>query len=403
VESYRKAILILETLYQANRENLEIRRAVGSAYLSLGSMQGLRTLKLDEAIEILQKSLSLNKSLVADEPNNAEHRRMLADNYKFLGDALSDRDAKMVQHHEALAIREKLLAENPADTREMTAIASLYQRIGTILGNKADGVKSAEGYRETLEYFNKSLAIYNKLQELDPRNSRHRRNYADIMAMRLSVQASLGNKAEVMNDYRKAVKIFEELSDADFQNAEARLDLAYTHQFMCRSLLKLEDAAGALKICREGLQVGERLLEIDPMNAEARKYIFDNHNLITEALRKTGDTSEMMKNFRQFLTAAEKWLSGQPENVDAARNVINSRAWIGNLHAEIASGSKISGQTRKENWQAARDWFSRSLDALHDLHERGDAAETDLLQIKTIEQEIARCDAALQKFVERAH
>jgi eukaryotic-like serine/threonine-protein kinase len=389
VESYRKALLILATLYRDNPDNREIQRDLAAAYLSIGSMQGVRTLKLGEALENVQKSLTLNEALMDGEPTNVEHRRMLADNYTALGDALSNLDEKIAMHRKALAIREQLLATDPTNSQELTAIASIYQRIGTILRNKAAATESVADYRETLEYFNKSLAIYEKLQEAEPNNSRHRRNAADIKAMRMPVQANLGDKAGIINSHKTAMKIFEELSAVDPKNAEARLDIAYAHQFMCRSMLKLNNAAAAVKSCREGVKVSESLFAADPTNTEIRSYIIVNYKLIGRALQQTRDSQEMLENFRQLLMVAEKWLFAEPDNVAASRTICTACVQIGSCHAQLASDAKLSAKQKNAHWQAARYWLIRGLDTLRDLQKRNLATQDDIININFIEEKIA--------------
>jgi eukaryotic-like serine/threonine-protein kinase len=396
VESYRKALLILETLYRANPDNQEIQRDLATAYLSIGSMQGVRTLKLGEAMENGQKSLSLIEALLAKEPGNTEYRRRLAGNYAALGDILSNLDEKIAMHRKALTICEELLATEPTNPQHMTAIAAFYQRIGTILRRKAGATKSVVAYQEILEHFNKALAIYEKLQKVDPNNPKYRRKIANILAARLPVQALLGKKAEVINSHKTAMGIFKELSEVDPKNAEAQFDIAYTHQFMCQSLLEFNDHARALKSCREGSKVGEFLFAIDPTNAEVGAYIFRNHNLIAEALKKVGDTNGMLENFHQALRVAEQWLSAEPENVTASRYVGSACDQIGSYHAQIASNAKLSIKKRKEHRQAAHYWLTRGLEILRDLQKRNVAAQRDIIKINAIEQKIARYNFSLK-------
>ena len=395
-ESYRKGLLILEALNRAQPDSRDVRRDLAAAYMSIGSLLRLRTPNRDEAVENLRKSLSLNEGLVAVEPDNVQYRRQLADNYKFLGDALRNADERVALHRKAFAIREQLLADDPADTEDLAAIGSIYQRIGTVLGDKARSVQSVPGYRETLENFNKALAIYDRLQEMEPHVSKHRRSAADIQAMRMPVLARLGDKARVMKSHKRAIEILEELSEGDPKNAEARLDIAYTHQFMCQSLFTLNDIGASVKSCREGLRIAESLFAIDPTNAEVSLYIFVNYRLIGTALEKMGDVNGMLDNFQKSLAVAERWSLSEPHSIAASRHVSTACVRIGSLHARMASDSKLSSMKKREQWKAAQYWLARGLDVLRDLQKRNLATPDDIMNIESIEQQLARYNITFQ-------
>ncbi len=176
------------------------------------------------------------ESLIAADAIIAAYRQMLADVYKSLGDALSDRAERIAARRKALALREELTRANPTTTKDRVAVASIHQRLGTILENIINSNKNADDYRAALENFDKALAIYQELQTVEPNNSRHRRNVADMTAARIPLLASFGDKAEAINGYKTALEIFGELAAADQKNAEAHFDVALTHQLMCRTL-----------------------------------------------------------------------------------------------------------------------------------------------------------------------
>ncbi|HSK70173.1 MAG TPA: protein kinase, partial [Pyrinomonadaceae bacterium] len=266
LESYEKALSILETLYDSYPENLEIKRNLAQAYSSIGSLQETRKRETKTAIQYLEKSRELLETLIAAEPKNLQNRRMLAEVYKLIGDVTKDTtENKIAAHQKALEILGELLLIEPTNVKGLTVAASCYQRIGTAYKNQAEvlskkSVNDVQGamnsYRIALNNFNKSLSIYHNLMTIEPSNSRHRRNAADIMAMSLPVQANLGDKAGVIKDYQGAIEIFGKLSADDPKNFEARLDIAFTQDYMCRSLVKLGSADQARQFCRKAVDSG---------------------------------------------------------------------------------------------------------------------------------------------------
>ena len=396
LESYRKAILILESLHTSDPANHEIQRDLGIAYSSIGSLQLTRKAEREEAIRHFQKSRVLLEPLVAAEPTNIQYRRMLAELYKLIGDAaITGPDEKMAMHQNSLKLLEELLADDPTNTQVLTAVASGYQRIGTILKGGATWQKKPGDFHTALENFNKSLAIYKVLMAGEPNNSRHRRNAADIMAMSLPVQASLGDKAGVMEGYQTAMAIFEKLAAQDPKNAEARLDIAFTHQYMCQSLLELNSHDDALKSCRKAIEAGKSLLAMDPTNAEVSNMVYHSYMSMAEALKEEGDLAGEFKLYKQMLGVAEQWSDVEVQSDFGLEYIYHTSARIGNRYEELASDAKTSAKVRREHLQNACRWLQRSLNALRDLEKQDGPKQIYADRIKTMTKKIADCDAAL--------
>jgi tetratricopeptide (TPR) repeat protein len=289
-----------------------------------------------------------------------------------------------------------LLADDPTNTQVLTAVASGYQRIGTILRGGATWQKKPGDFHTALENFNKSLAIYKDLMAGEPNNSRHRRNAADIMAMSLPVQASLGDKAGVMEGYQTAMAIFEKLAARDPKNAEARLDIAFTHQYMCQSLLQLNSLDDALKSCRKAIEASKSLLAMDPTNAEVSNLVYLSYMSMAEVLKEEGDLAGEFKLYKQLLGVAEQWPDVELQSGFGLDYIHRTSTKLGRRYAELAADAKISAKKKRDHWQAARHWLRRSLEALHDLQKRDGLKRNYTDSIKVIEKEIADCDAALE-------
>jgi tetratricopeptide (TPR) repeat protein/predicted Ser/Thr protein kinase len=395
IESYGKALSILETLYRSYPSNREIQLSLSMAYSAIGSIQTLRKQKRDEAAESLQKARQLGEGLIAADPTNEEYRRTLSDTYKPLGDLDVDRNQRIAWHRKALALREELAAADPTNTQEQAAVASLHQRIGQLLLDRPNASGKADDYHGAVENFDKALEIYRALLAAEPTNSRHRRNVADMTAMRIRALVSLGNKTEAMKDYKVAMEIFGELAAADPKNAEARLDIAFTQQVMCEAFLKLNDTASALKCCREGLSIADALLASDPTNMEVRDCVYSNYRFIVDALKKSGDTTGAIQTGQQALVIFEQWLATEPQNAIYLRYVADISSEIGEMYTAIASKTRTPTPKKKQNWLIARDWFTRSLDAWHDLQKQNAVPVNKPDIVNKVELEIARCDAAL--------
>lgn len=392
LDSYQKARTILEELNTIDPLNLEIMRELGTAYQRVGSTQGTRTLDNDNAVDTLHKARALCESLLVNDPKNPDNRRLLTDVYKSLGDALRKNDERLVAHRKALSLREELLELDPSNTEDIIAVASMNKSIGLLLLADAD---KPEEFRTVLEHFDKALAIYEKLQAADPDNASHRRNLADVAAIRMRPQAGLGNKPGVISSFAAAMTIFKALAATDPKHMGARLDIAYTHHHMCLSMLKLNDTDRGIRACRDALRIGESLFAADPTNGAVYNLNFVSYRSIAAALKKSGATDEVVKTYQRSLTLAERWLDVQPNYWYSRYNAATTCLRLGEANTDLALQTKFSAAKKKGYWAASRHWFGRARDYFIELQRLEGEKQDYSGVLREIEQETARCDAAL--------
>lgn len=399
LESYRKSLSILENLNRLYPKDNEIKRDLALAYSSIGSLQETRKRDHLKAVQNLERARVLMEEAVAAEPENLQNRRHLSDVYKFIADLPAETtEEKVAGHQKALKIREELLAIEPESVPDLAAAASLYQRIGTAYKNQAEilsrknknDVQGAlNSYRNALTNFEKSLSIYRHLTSIEPGNSRHRRNAADIMAMSLPVKANLGDKKGVLEDYQKAIEIFEKLSADDPKNFEARFDVAFTQDYMCRSLTKLDLFTEARQFCLQAVESGKSLLSIDPTNAEARFFVYYTSIFFADGLTREKNYADALKILHRLLSVVEQW--SPDEN---ASYIYNISLRIGNIYLEPLQKPKVAAKKR-ESCQTARRWLERSLEALYAHLELNGTKNEEM--VREIKQKIAACDGVVNK------
>lgn len=398
LESYGKALSILEKLHNFNPKNREIKRDLALTLSGIGLLQNFRTMEREKSAQNLEKARVLLEDLAAAEPENLQTKRYLSDVYKSIAD-LPDEDSeeKILKHQKALKIREELLAIEPDNIKDLTATASIYQRIGTAYKNRAERLAKKNStnvqeilniYRNVLSNFIGSLSVYRNLMTIEPNNSRHRRNFADILAMSLPIKANLGDKSGVSEDYQSAIGIFEKLSADDPKNFEARFDIAFTEDYMCRSLVKLGSVKQALQNCRKAMENGMSLLAIDSTNAEARKFVYESFLFFAEVLYKEKFYAESLKVLHQLNAVFEKVSSE-----DEISYFYNISYKLGYFYMDLAAKVKASPAEKKKNYQTARHWLKQSLNAFNDYQKL--EGKNDVDKMLKIKEKIARCDAAM--------
>jgi tetratricopeptide (TPR) repeat protein len=156
-ENYRKAIEEYERAVQLKPDFAEAHFYLASSHQSLyrpGKDDPENKMHLDQAIEHFEKSLEVNKA-------NSENLRQLRIN--TLGALTAIYSEPPFQDYEkALGYAEQLVKDNPDDTKNLYAMANLYEKFGRVDEAQATYEKVAEQNPQDPKACGALAAFYNK-------------------------------------------------------------------------------------------------------------------------------------------------------------------------------------------------------------------------------------------------
>ncbi|MFZ2493668.1 MAG: tetratricopeptide repeat protein, partial [Thermoanaerobaculia bacterium] len=174
---------------------------------------------------------------------------------------------------------ERLLEDNPNDVNTLNRIGDLWVRI-----NRTDEAvkvfsKIADHYGKD-GFFLKAIAIFKKINKLDPSKLDVYAKLADLYAKQgLAMEAK--SQYQVLADYYikhgepgNALTIYKKISDLDPNSINVHVKLAdlYSQNNQVADALKEYDRVGRLLLKRgmldEAMQVFKKALKIDPKNVE---------------------------------------------------------------------------------------------------------------------------------------
>lgn len=92
----------------------------------------------------------------------------------------------------------------------------------------------------------------------------------------------------------------------------------------------------------------------------------------------------------------ERLVAAAPTNVSARNTLAQLHAHLGKTHAATAATLPASDPHAREQWNAAKEVYRRSLDLYQDLKTKGKLSPADASKPDEIAREVAQCDAALQ-------
>lgn len=426
-----QSLRYLDSLAGESTVDLALQAELAMAYEKVGSLQGdSRKASLSDfrgSIASLEKALAIRRNLLSINPDDAENRRLLADNLRLLGIrrmAQSDSDGGMRDGHEAVAIYEQLVKENPESLALRTAFYETRLEDAVTYTELARYAQAIPMFQQTIDKLDELIRVYPEDPEIQRVLAKAlaylayslswelRQDEADThMTRAVSITESLAQRYQNDTNHRQglwrtyhiAAGIYEEVDDAkafelsdkarlvieqtitlDQANAQARHDLAI-------ALSRLGRAASSLHKPRLGMDYLERaastlaeLQQKDPLN---HGYGHD----LAATQKRIGDARYEMKDFAGSLAAYEKSramfekeFERDPANTRMLRNLALASRDAGWVHNDLIKAS--AGERRAAHLQAAITNYARAIELWNDADSHGilsDKERSNLADAKT--------------------
>ncbi|HWC96149.1 MAG TPA: protein kinase [Candidatus Sulfopaludibacter sp.] len=188
-----------------------------------------------------------------------------APNYPSLG----DRAGALSSYRKAQAIRERLSAGAPADSRAAIGLAQNYVFTALLIQHMGDLKGAADASR-------KAMRLMEQFSAAHPADSEVRemlaKAYDDLANVLGNVDSpNLGDSRGAVDLYRKALQIRTTLVTADPSSREKRYWLATSYGFVAAANQALKDDPGCAEAFRQGAAILEQLMREDPLNVMYRR------------------------------------------------------------------------------------------------------------------------------------
>ena len=262
VDSYAKAIALLEPIVASGKANDDERSTLANAYLISG---GIRMAGGDArgAIESSEKGLALRRELARNSPGDARRMTELAQALQFYAFNLSAA-GRSAEAYDALleqaAILKERLAAAPTDRNLRRGLGNNYYLTAAALSARGSLDEASRVYEE-------AVRVDEKLVDEDPTSVPFRRDLAWVLMEFGNLDVSRHASSEAMANYRLAQQQFRWISEADPKNADGKVGLAMTYQNVGMVRLEAEGWAAAREDLEKAGALYRPLLEADPSNA----------------------------------------------------------------------------------------------------------------------------------------
>ncbi len=430
-----QSLKYLDSLATESAGDLALQSELASAYEKIGDLQGNPTnpnfIALSDALVSYNKANAIRRTLVERNPRDFEQRRLLANNYRALGDIRwqTNEPAESLNNSEtALSLYTKLFAEQPGVPALKLDMARANLDIG-----KANATN--EKYPDAISSFQKAVALLEELR-------RQPQDGIELSLLLAEVHKQMGNslswdgkQPEAEAEVAKAVAMSESLVATNPYDHRLRTSL---HQTYMMTSSVYEDVNDPLsnEFAFKALKVITATVEKDPANTRARQQLAKTYSRVGVTLDHTGKSDESVVYLGKAVEILEELVGGETKNrrlkydlatayirlgdaksrqrkfrdsledlqraatvltelteSDAAdnasfRNLANAIESMGKSHEGLIA--QTSGAEKESHRQSAKHSYERAIDLLHQLEARNALSKYDQKSLEKLQTILRR-------------
>jgi non-specific serine/threonine protein kinase/serine/threonine-protein kinase len=412
LRSYRTAIALLDAVHASESTDMATRTAFVESLRGLAAMQNVSG-NVSESAQLLERALTLQRAVVAtpstDTYTHRAHRVLLANVLQELADArggaglsnVGDTPGALAAYREAIALREALLREQPADVEARAGLASLQLTYGSLAWSLQDssgaallrdGVARLETivvmypddavrrnellsgygrwrvplvdagrYAEAIAIDHKVLATLQRMVADDPKNALLQRNLSvSYNNLARDLRAS-GQPIEAVANHRRSLAISEQLRRADSASIEHARDIAFTEDVLAEALADARMWPDALAMYHRAIASQRRLQRLeaaDPSHGDDLAFLYAG---LGAAHRATGALELAAQAYQQAVPLAESGVARPDSPPRARRTLAVVYAGLAALHGQRGACPEAAA------WQAKAETEWRTLEGHHAL------------------------------------
>ena len=441
LESYQKSLAIREELLTANPTGIEDALGVAVSRRRIAGISGFRG--DPGSLEKAEAALAAAERVLQAAPKNATAFAEVNMDHEVVAtmlDVRGDYQQALMHMRVVVPMAEQRLLATPGSRFVQSRLAIAEGRTGFYLTRL--GLR-----QEAQEHFQRSLQISESLA-VDPNDVERKRVYAYMLrwfAEHLLMQGDIKGASQA---YRKSTAILEPLLAVDPKNSELDYDLACVRAGLGNTLAMLGNSRQGLTLLdraaamlgadaahdpvdiepREALAAtriwigdlaaqrgetskglenyAEGLAILEKMAADTKLQKFQSEVPIAHArigllLVRMGRTDQAAQEYRRALDIAEPIAAHQPNVLDAQYAAAEIYADLGKLSQRLASDTRRTRQQQLQDWQDAKAWYQRSLDAWQGIHNPVSMTPTGFTcnNPRMVTSAVAQCDAALARLL----
>ena len=226
-------------------------------------------------------------------------------------------------YREAMRIRQSLVTLNPRWRRDYSIILST---LGAAL--LRDGKSE-----EAKQHYLRSLAIREKLVAENPDDPVLQRDLSSLYLRVGGRFADTGDHQGALERYKQAVDVRERLFESDPDSGRAKRDLAVAHYFVAQTYLALKNATAAIDHSQYYVLASQQGAQDNPNSSRALRDLAAGHELAGNVFSQTRDWDKARVSFVEFNSGIRSLSEALPANTLYRHMLANSYEHLGDVAA----------------------------------------------------------------------
>ena len=295
----------------------------------------------------------------------------------------SEWSAALASYRKALAIRERLAGESPAEREIRTELLPTYGKLSDLLWTAGDSSGS-------ISYSRKLVALSEQLAGGDSATHQDRVRLAtSYLDYGYKLGAVAGDLENGLVYCRKSLEIFHELSRANPNDRRPLRVLSIADDRTAELLermpfeLQAQGRGEAMKLRLASLAIRNGLLQEEPLNTEYRRLAARGHYDLGRALLGE-DPKEALAQFRLALEAFQQLSDNEPASPQSAQDLAMGQVGV------------ASAFLRMKRYSDALSWYRRGLPRLLEREENGQLQKGDTDKLEEAQRELEQCERAVR-------
>jgi eukaryotic-like serine/threonine-protein kinase len=330
----KNALEYLDNLAAESSGDLSLQSEIAAAYQKVGDVQGnpyqSNLGNMEGAIDAYRKSLAIREKLVAENPTNAEMRRGLAKSYEAIGDMFWTKGEYLeanADYLENLRIQHELSISEAAVVEDSFGMARARHRIGQALSRSGD----LDG---ALESFNLSLELYQEIIAAAPDVKKYRLGKGSALLKIGDMWEGKGNRQAALKNHREALDIWSEVSSGEPSNAALKRNTAIATDRVAMDLKDLNDFPEALKTSLRAVEIQREISAADPQNVQFNSELGLYYVHLGNIQGKLKNFSAAQISVRQGLKILQRFADANPQWIDLQRDLALAYGLAGEVFAD---------------------------------------------------------------------
>ncbi|HEV3004679.1 MAG TPA: serine/threonine-protein kinase, partial [Pirellulales bacterium] len=288
-----------------------------------------RTGSATDALAAFAGSVEAYEKLVAQEPNVANHARMLATSYENLANwqaNTGDLASALAGYAKALSIQERLAAEHGEAAEYQIDLMTTHDNLGALQAETGDRAGALANYGA-------ALAIGKPMAQRHPELAKGRSQLAKTYNNLANLQWLEGNSDAALASHAEALEVRRKLAAEKPDDATRQSELARSLSNLGLAQAGKGERTAALASYVEALSIRRKLAQDHPVVTGFQRDLFSTLNNLGNLQRASRDLVAALETYIEAHSIARKLAVENPEVTGFQSNLAGSYGNLGNLYS----------------------------------------------------------------------